>query len=107
MCTPSSGRVAPVVDDPLGARVEEEREEDAGQHDHDEAVESDFAEHERPVIREGLVERAASEPRRTEAVVDPSCDPARDHERAEAGRAGVVRSRLDNQAAKSATAAIR
>ena len=99
--------VTAVVYDKLGTRIEEEREKDPGQNDHDEAVESDLAQHERPVVRERLVERAASESRRTEPVVDPSGNPARDHDRAEAGRAGVVCSKLDNQAAKSATAAIR
>ena len=64
--------VGAVVDDVLGAGMEEEREEDAGEHEDDEAVEGDLAEHERPVVGEDLVERLAGEAGPAEAVVEPA-----------------------------------
>ena len=72
-------RVVPVVDDLLGARLKEEREERAREHEHDEAVEGDFAEHERPMVRKDLVEGAAREAGRAETVIDPANQPA-DHD---------------------------
>src|SRR5215216_6626172 len=52
--------------------MEEEREEHAGQHEHDEAVEGDLSEHERPVVGEHLVERLARESCAAQAVVEPA-----------------------------------
>ena len=52
--------VAAVVADLLHRRVEEQRQERAGQQQHDERVERDLAEQERPVVREDLVEQAAA-----------------------------------------------
>ena len=54
------------------AGLEEEREEDAGDDQDDEAVERDLAEHERPVVREDLVEGLARDLGRAEPVVDPA-----------------------------------
>ena len=52
-------RVAAVVFDLLHRRIEEQRQERAGQQQHDERVERDLAEQERPVVREDLVEQPA------------------------------------------------
>ena len=54
MCTPLSGSVRAVVDDLDHRRLEPQRQERAGQQQDDEAVESDLAEHERPVLGEDL-----------------------------------------------------
>jgi hypothetical protein len=43
-----------VVDDLGHARVEEQRQEDAGQDQDDERIQRDLAEQERPVVREDL-----------------------------------------------------
>ena len=50
-------RVRPVVDDLGHARVEEQRQEDAGQDQDDERVERDLAEQERPVVGEDLAQQ--------------------------------------------------
>jgi hypothetical protein len=60
-----------VVHDSLVARDEEEREVDPGEDEEDEAVHRDLAEHERPVVREHLVERRPREAQRTEPVAVP------------------------------------
>ena len=65
---------------------------------HDEAVEGDLAEHERPVVGEDLVERLAREARAAEAVVEPadaarfSMRPPRAGPRAPVHGPGVARS---------------
>src|SRR5207302_3922416 len=71
-------RVWTVVHDRLGLGHVEEREERPGEHQDDEAVQGDLAQHERPVVREDLVERATGEARGAEPVVEPLEDPA-DH----------------------------
>jgi hypothetical protein len=53
------------------ARLEEESEESAGEYQHHEAIERDLAEHERPVIREHLVESLLREGGGAQTVVDP------------------------------------
>jgi hypothetical protein len=60
----------PVVDDFHHRRVEEEAEVGARQEQHDEAVERDLAEHERPVRREDLVELLPQPRGRVVALVE-------------------------------------
>ena len=75
---PPEGRVRPVVDD-LRRRVdEEERQVDAGRDEHDEGVERNLAEQERPVVGEEVAKRLAQERRRARALVDEA-DDAADH----------------------------
>ena len=76
-------RVGAVVDDLLRRRDVEEGEERPREHEDDEAVHGDLAEHERPVIRERLAERATRERRRGETVVEPFHDPAHHHGRSQ------------------------
>ena len=49
----------------------EEREEGARDHEHREAVQRDLPDHERPVLREHVVEAALQRAREAEPVVDP------------------------------------
>ena len=55
---PLQRRVRAVVDGRRGARLEEERQVDAGRDEDDEAVERDLAEQERPVVGEDVAQRA-------------------------------------------------
>jgi hypothetical protein len=71
--------VAPVVHHLPRSRREEERQVHPGEHEDHEAVERDLAQHERPVVREDLVERVARRARRAEPVVDPPGDAGDDH----------------------------
>jgi hypothetical protein len=64
--------VAAVVDDLGHARLEEQGQERPGEQQDDEGVQRDLAEEERPVIGEGLLERALGEIGRAEAIVDVS-----------------------------------
>ena len=68
--------VAAVVGDLLRTRHEEEREVHAGEEQDDEQVEGELAQHERPVVREHLVERRPRNLRRAEAFVDPAGEAA-------------------------------
>jgi hypothetical protein len=52
------GDVGAVIDDLDHARLVEQGEEDTGQQHHDEAVEGDLTQHERPVVGEDLLEVA-------------------------------------------------
>ena len=82
-----------MVHDLVLAVVEEEREVHAGDDEHEERVERDLAEHERPVVGEGLVEGLASGVRHAEARVDPLTE-APDHGAGSSlARDGEVRSR--------------
>jgi hypothetical protein len=71
--------VAPVVDDLLRSRREEEREVHAGEDQDDEAVERELTQHEGPVVGEDLVQRGADEPSGTEPLVEPPDDALDDH----------------------------
>ena len=62
--------VVAAVDDFVRAWPEEEGQERAGQQQDDERVERDLAEHERPVVREDLVEVALQEPGGAKPTVD-------------------------------------
>jgi hypothetical protein len=55
---PTQRRVAAVVRGLGHGRVEEQRQERTRQQQHDERVERDLAEHERPVVREDLVQQS-------------------------------------------------
>src|SRR3954451_21592937 len=57
--------------------MEEEREIDARDDENDEAVQGELTEHERPVVRKDLVERAPSKVRRAEPAVEPPRDTVR------------------------------
>ena len=65
-------RVGAVVDDLLHRRVEEQRQERAGQQQDDERVQRDLAEQERPVVREDLVEQPPQRGGHLQPLVDPS-----------------------------------
>ena len=71
-------RVGAVVDLLGGAGVEEERQIDAGGHQHDERVQGDLAEQERPVVGEQVAQRLAQQRRRAAALVQEANRPA-DH----------------------------
>ena len=75
---PLKRRVRPVVDDLRGAVLVEERQVDARRDEHDERVERDLAEQERPVVREEVAQGLAQEGRAAAAPVDEADDPA-DH----------------------------
>ena len=68
------GCVAPFVHDLGGRGVEEERKEDAGRHEDDEAVQGDLAEEEGPMVREDVPQLLPDHPRPADAVVDPAGD---------------------------------
>src|ERR1022692_309273 len=67
-------RVRAVVDDPGHARLEEERQERAGEQQDDEAVEGDLAEQERPVVGKDLLEERAEALGAAEPVIQESAD---------------------------------
>src|SRR6185503_21236857 len=90
----------PVVVHQRGTRDVEEREVEAREQEHDEAVEGDLAEHERPLVGKHLVQRLAREPRRTEAVVEPASDALHDH-----GDGSIERSQVANTTHAAMTSA--
>ena len=98
-------RVGAGVHDIGGAGVEEEGQVHASRDQHHEAVQGDFAEHERPVIGEDLVERLAGELRAADAVVDGAHQALGDHRAAPAagGQPGADRSAARSQATPSRT----
>ncbi len=63
--------VGPLVGDLAHARLEPERQEDAGQQQDDEAPQRDLAEHEGPVVGEDLADLLLGQPGQTRALVGP------------------------------------
>ena len=63
------------------ARLEEERQIDAGHDEDDERVQGNLAEQERPVIREDVAQRLADKGRAAGSLVEVA-DEAADHDRA-------------------------
>ena len=64
--------VAAVVDHERLGGVEEERQEDAGHDQHDEAVERDLAEEERPAVGEDVTQFLAQDAAAAEVAVEPA-----------------------------------
>ena len=75
---PAKRRVWPVVEHLVRAVDEEERQVDARRDEHDERVERDLAEEERPVVRKEVAQRLAQKRRGAGALVDEA-DRAADH----------------------------
>ena len=68
-------RIAAVVDDRPGIGGEEERQEDAGEHEDDEREQGKFTEQEGPVIREDLAQRRTRHLGQAGALVEPADQP--------------------------------
>jgi hypothetical protein len=66
------GRVRALVDDRRLRRLEEQRQEDAGHHQYDEAVQGDLAEEERPAVREDVAQLVAKDAAAAEVGVEPA-----------------------------------
>ena len=68
---PAAGR-RPVVHDRRLRGLEEERQEDARRDEHDEAVQRDLAEEERPAVREDVTQLLAQQAAAAEVGVQPA-----------------------------------